>query len=185
MPAGLTVLALLAQAASTPTSYGPTPPASPKKPAAVAPADDCVKRQADPNNREILICAPKIEGYRLNPDVLEARREMHSGGRPTKPGPWNARPNDCVVGPMGCQQAGINLIGAALTAAEMAKRVAAGKEIGSMFVTDPHPSEYQLYLAAKARREEEEAQKKAAAVSAAAKAKARAAEAAKAPPSGN
>ena len=160
MPAGLTALALLAQAASAPTtSYGPAPPAPPKTPAAVAPADDCVKRQTDPNNREILICAPKIEGYRLNPDVIEARREMHTGGRPTKPGPWNARPNDCAVGPMGCQQAGINLIGAALTAAEMAKRLAEGKEIGSMFITDPHPSEYQLYQAAKAAREarEEEA----------------------------
>jgi hypothetical protein len=182
MPAGLTALALLAQAATAPTtSYGPAPPAPPKTPAAVAPADDCVKRQTDPNNREILICAPKIEGYRLNPDVLEARREMHTGGRPTKPGPWNAKPNDCAVGPMGCQQAGINLIGAALTAAEMAKRVAEGKEIGSMFITDPHPSEYQLYLAAKARREAEEAEKKAAAV----KAKAQAAEAAKASPPGN
>jgi hypothetical protein len=106
---------------------------------------------------------------------------MHTGGRPTKPGPWNAKPNDCAVGPMGCQQAGINLIGAALTAAEMAKRLAEGKEIGSMFITDPHPSEYQLYLAAKARREAEEAEKKAAAV----KAKAQAAEAAKASPSGN
>jgi len=118
---------------------------------------------------------------RLNPDVIEARREMHTGGRPTKPGPWNAKPNDCAVGPMGCKQAGINLIGAALTAAEMAKRVAEGKEIGSMFITDPHPSEYQLYLAAKARREAEEAEKKAAAV----KAKAQAAEAAKASPPGN
>jgi hypothetical protein len=79
---------------------------------------------------------------------------------------------------MGCQQAGINLIGAALTAAEMAKRLSQGKEIGSMFITDPHPSEYQLYLAAKARREQEEAQKKAVAAAAAAKARA---EASKAP----
>jgi hypothetical protein len=181
MLAGLTALALLAQAAGAPTPYGPAPPPQPKKPLAAAPADDCVKRQTDPNNREILICAPKIEGYRLTPDVIEARREMHPGGRPTKPGPWNAKPNDCAVGPMGCQQAGINLIGAALTAAEMAKRVAEGKEIGSMFITDPHPSEYQLYLAAKARREAEEAEKKAAAV----KAKAQAAEAAKASPPGN
>ena len=181
MLAGLTALALLAQAAGAPTPYGPAPPPQPKKPLAAAPADDCVKRQTDPNNREILICAPKIEGYRLNPDVIEARREMHTGGRPTKPGPWNAKPNDCAVGPMGCQQAGINLIGAALTAAEMAKRVAEGKEICSMFITDPHPSEYQLYLAAKARREAEEAEKKAAAV----KAKAQAAEAAKASPPGN
>jgi hypothetical protein len=77
---------------------------------------------------------------------------------------------------MGCRGGPtINLIGAALTAAEMAKRVAEGKEIGSMFITDPHPSEYQLYVAAKRRREAKEA-----AAAAAAKAKADAAK--QAPP---
>jgi hypothetical protein len=55
-----------------------------------------------------------------------------------------------------CFNAGINLVAAAATAAEMAKRLATGEEIGSMFVTDPHPSEYQLYLYAKARREADE-----------------------------
>jgi hypothetical protein len=44
----------------------------------------------------------------------------------------------------------------------MAERLAKGQEIGSMFVTDPHPSEYQLYQMAKARREAEEAEKAAA-----------------------
>jgi hypothetical protein len=59
---------------------------------------------------------------------------------------------------MGCgPQAGINLIGAALTAAEIASRLAKGQEVGSMFVTDPHRSEYQLYLEAKKRREDKEA----------------------------
>jgi hypothetical protein len=81
-------------------------------------------------------------------------------------------------------QAGVNLVGAALAAAEMAKRAAEGKEIGSMFLTDPHPSEYQLYQMVKARREAEDADKKAASVKAkaeeAAKAKARAAQ-----PAGN
>ena len=43
----------------------------------------------------------------------------------------------------------------------MAKRIAEGKEVGSMFVTDPHPSEYQLYEMAKKRREAREAQEKA------------------------
>ena len=71
--------------------------------------------------------------------------------------------------------AGINLIGAALTAAEMAKRLAAGKEIGSMFETEPNPSEYQLYQQARHEREAREAQK-------AAEAKAKAAAAA--PPPG-
>jgi len=64
---------------------------------------------------------------------------------------------------MPCVNAGINLLAAALTAAELAKRLAAGQEVGSMFLTDPHPDEYHLYLAAKARREAEEEQKAAAA----------------------
>jgi len=57
----------------------------------------------------------------------------------------------------------------------MAKRLAEGKEIGSMFETTPQPDEYHLYLAAKQRREEREAQERAAALAAAAKAKAKAA----------
>jgi hypothetical protein len=69
---------------------------------------------------------------------------------------------------------GVNLIGVALTAAEMAKRVASGQEIGSMFQTDPTMSEYQLYELAKQQREAEEAQQ--AAEAAAAKAKAAAAQ---------
>ena len=87
-----------------------------------------------------------------------------------------------LLWPAGCigAGAGINLIGAALTAAEMASRLASGKEIGSMFVTDPSPSEYQLYLEAKHDREERELDK-----AAQARAKAANAEAAKgsAPPS--
>lgn len=71
-------------------------------------------------------------------------------------------------------QAGVNLVGAALAAAEMAKRAAEGKEIGSMFLTDPHPSEYQLYQMSKARREAEQADKKAASVKAKAEAAAKA-----------
>ena len=102
---------------------------------------------------------------------------MKSGGRPVRPG--RGPPPDCAtVGPQPCLQAGVNLVGAALAAAEMAKRAAEGKEIGSMFLTDPHPSEYQLYQMSKARREAEDADKKAASVKAkaeqAAKAKARA-----------
>ena len=173
MPAGLTALALFAQAATVPV--GPAVPPTPKKPPAtrVPTCDDT--QPADPNSSQIVICAQRTEGYRLNPDVLEARREMRSGGKPNRPGPDLKPYRDCSVGPMGCgPQAGINLMAAALTAAEMAKRVSEGKEIGSMFVTDPHPTEYQLYQAAKARREAVEEEKKAEAAAAAAKAKAEA-----------
>jgi hypothetical protein len=66
---------------------------------------------------------------------------------------------------------GVDLLAAAVTAAAMAKRAASGQEVGSMFLTDPHPSEYQLYQMAKARREAEEADKAAKKAKAAAEAK--------------
>ncbi len=163
MPTGLALL-LLAQAASAPATLGPAAPASAKKASAAA---DCIPGQRSANPNEVVICAPKIEGYRIDPDVLEARREKRNdAGRPTRPGPSGARTVDCAtIGPMGCRGgATINLAAAALTAAQMATRLAEGKEIGSMFVTDPHPSEYQLYLEAKARREAREAEKAAARV---------------------
>jgi len=167
MPVGFPLaLALLAQSASA-AGYGPESPAPPPKKAASAPnsapAASCVPGQRSSNPNEVVICAPKIEGYRLNPDVMEARREIHSGGRPTRPGPMGARPRDCAVGPFGCgPQAGINLVGAALTAATMVKKAVSGENVGQMFVTDPHPTEYQLYLAAKARREARDAERAAA-----------------------
>lgn len=148
-------LMLLAQTAA------PQQPADPK---AAPPPPRC---GVPTGENAIVICAERQEGYRINPDVLEAKREMKSGGRP-RPNNPSLRPDCAIVGPAPCVTAGINLIGAALTAVEMAKRLSEGKEIGSMFQTDPHPGEYQLYQMAKARREAQEAQE------AAVKAKARA-----------
>jgi hypothetical protein len=163
MSAGIALL-LLAQAATASPTVGPAAPTPVKK---ASTTETCIPGQRSTNPNEVVICAPKIEGYRLDPDVLEARREKRNdAGRPTRPGPSGARTIDCAtIGPMGCRGgASINLAAAALTAAEMATRLAEGKEIGSMFVTDPHPSEYQLYLEAKARREAREAEKAAARV---------------------
>jgi hypothetical protein len=71
--------------------------------------------------------------------------------------------NNCsTVGPMGCRGVPtIDLLAAAVTAGKIADRLSKGQEIGSIFITDPHPSEYQLYLEAKKAREEKEAEKKA------------------------
>lgn len=171
MPAGLIVaIAFAASSASTPGLYGPARP-DPPKPAVKAPAaDSCATAEASGNNREIVICAQRPQGYRLNPDVMEARREIRSGGAPRNPHE-SFRQNDCAtVGSMPCFNPGINLLAAATTFATMAQRLASGQEIGSMFVTDPHPDEYQLYVAAKKRREAREAE--AAVAAAVAKAKA-------------
>jgi hypothetical protein len=154
-------LTLLAQAAALAQPASPTPQ-SQAAPSAqkAAPARDSCPPPA-PNSTQIVICAERPEGYRLDPDVMEAKRETKNSSRPVRPG-GTIRPDCATVGPAPCVTAGINLIGAALAAAQMAERLAKGQEVGSMFVTDPHPSEYQLYQAAKARREAEEAEKAAA-----------------------
>jgi len=155
MPAGLPVAIMLLTAQATTTA--PAAQQAPPAPDPHVAEKRCPTPALPPASGEIVICAERPHGYRLNPDVMEARREIRGGGRP-KP-PENYKDTSCAaVGPMGCgPQAGINLIGAALTAAEIASRLAKGQEVGSMFVTDPHPSEYQLYLDAKKRREDKEA----------------------------
>ena len=90
---------------------------------------------------------------------MAAKRAKHGGGRPKRPDRMVDR-SCAVVGAAGCIGAnpGINLIGAALTAAEIAARLSKGQEIGSLFITDPTPSEYQLYQEAKQAREAKEAE---------------------------
>lgn len=150
-------LAMLAQAATAPAAQSQTPAAA----ASPQPATSCPP--SAPGSTTIVICTQRPNGYRLNPDIMEAKREAHGAGRPVNQRAEGPRPDCATVGPMPCVNAGINLLAAALTAAEMAKRLASGQEVGSMFLTDPHPDEYHLYLAAKARREAEEEQKTAAA----------------------
>jgi hypothetical protein len=178
MPAGLLfAIALLAEAA--PAEAAPADPAPPKPPPTelqVKAPDRCPTLPATAQPGEIVVCGQKPEGYRLDPDVMAAKRAMRGGGRPKRPDRMVDK-SCAVVGAAGCIGAnpGINLIGAALTAAEMAARLAKGQEIGSMFVTDPQPTEYQLYLEAKRAREAKEAE--------AAAAKAAKVKAAKASPS--
>lgn len=138
-------------AASAPPQAQAPAGATPKTAAACSPTA--------PQGDTIVICTQRPNGYRLNPDIMEAKREMRSAGRPVRPSVEAPRPDCATVGPMPCVSAGINLLAAAVTAAEMAKRLAAGQEVGSMFLTDPTPDEYHLYLMAKARREAEEEQK--------------------------
>ena len=158
--------------------YGPGLPPKPKPKVRIA-ADAC--KPIDPKDvndetREIVVCAPKQEGYRIDPDVMKAQRIKKSNGK--KRGPERLVDNSCAsVGPMGCRGgAGINVVAAAVTAATMLKRAVSGENVGEMFITDPQPDEYQLYLQAKREREAKEAEE-----AAVAQAKA-AAESAKATP---
>ena len=173
MPAGLpVVLALLAQAAARSEVAGP---AAPPTVEAAAPAkSECTTPAApDPNSREIVVCALRPQGYRLDPDVLAARRLKKKGEtvRPRNPHETYADHSCATVGPMGCRgQPTIDVFTAAAALATMAGRLSNGQEIGSMFQTRPTSSEYQLYLQAKKQREEEEADKAAKAKAAAAQA---------------
>lgn len=170
-------IAFLAQAAAATTdsahAYGPAAPPEPKAGAPVVKAAEaqCPPPSTGPETREIVVCAPKPQGYRIDPDVLAAKKAKRQAqaGRPKPPN--NMKDHSCtVVGPAPCMDAPmINMIAAAATLAQMADRLSKGQEIGSMFVTDPQESEYQYYVEAKKAREAKEA-------AAAAKAKAQAAQ---------
>jgi hypothetical protein len=151
MPIGLIVAAAL---------LGQTPDTQPASSSAKTSAPECSPPAPNPDSSQIVICAPKPQGYRIDPDVLEAKREKKEALAGRHKPPQNYKDHSCtVVGPAPCMDAPmVNLLGAVATAAEMAERLSKGEEIGSMFVTDPQPTEYQLYLEAKKRREAKEAE---------------------------
>ena len=148
--------------------YGPATP-EPAKPviAAAMPAErECTPQPKGSKASEIIVCAVKPQGYRLDPDILAARRMKKQGdaGRPHNPHETYADHSCATVGPMGCRGGPtINLVAAAATAVTMVQKAVTGQNVGKMFETDPHPSEYQLYLEAKAEREAKEKAKAAAA----------------------
>jgi len=172
MPLGLSVALAIAAPAAAGAAAPPSATVAPAAPVA-SPTDPCAAPAPEPETGEILVCGERPQGYRIDPDIIEAKRlkRSRSAGRPIRPGPGAVKDTSrCAVGPEGCQSAGINLVGAAVTAAQMAERLARGQGIGSMFVTDPQLSEYQLYVIAKRAREAREAEEKAKAAAAAAKA---------------
>ncbi|MES2119588.1 MAG: hypothetical protein V4513_03305 [Pseudomonadota bacterium] len=171
----MALLALIALAAPAAT-YGPVAPAPPKPKvtASSAAAQDACRNQRPKNDREIVVCAPRTEGYRINPDIMEAKREARAQSvRPRSPESYKDTTACQSVGPWGCTGTpSINLIAVGMVLATMARRAATGGNVGQMFVTDPQKTEYQLYLEAKARREAREKTEAAAALAKAARAKA-------------
>jgi hypothetical protein len=118
----------------------------------------------DPNARQIVVCAAKPQGYRIDPDVLAARRMKKKGdpGQPHNPHETFVDHSCATVGPMGCRFGPtIDVVAAATTAITMVDKAAKGENVGKMFVTDPQQNEYQLYLSARAEREAKEAAAKA------------------------
>ena len=166
MPAGLSVaIALLVGAAGA----APDSSQAVKNPAAPAKAaNGCGPAPAGIEPGEIFVCAPRPQGFRIDPDVLEADRAKRRGKLKR---PERMVDNSCAsVGPMGCTGlagGGINLLGAAMVLGTMATKAIRGENVGHMFITDRQPTEYELYQEAKRAREAKEAE-----ASAAAKAKA-------------
>jgi hypothetical protein len=161
-------LFLAAAALSGQDAYGPATPAPPAPPVKTS-ANECASAPPPSKPNEIVVCAPRPEGYRIDPDVLAAKKMKREAmkGRP-KPPP-NYKDTSCsVVGPAGClfAQPGIDIPGAISTMGEIANRLSNGQEIGSIFVTDPQLTDYQFYQVAKKEREEKEALAKAKAATA-------------------
>jgi hypothetical protein len=102
----------------------------------------------------------KPDGYRIDPDILAAKKAKRDADHGRVRPPESYADNTCAtVGPNGCAFApAINLLAAAMTAAEIADRVSKGQEIGSVFKTDPQLTEYQYYQLAKAERERKESE---------------------------
>jgi hypothetical protein len=172
LPAALFLLAQAASAASADPSqpaYGPAP-AAPAKPAitsAKTAEQQCAQQQADPNSKDIVVCAIRPQGYRIDPDVLAAKRMKKKGdpGPPKNPHETYADHSCATVGPMGCRGgAGFNVAGAAMAAATMIDKAVKGENVGQTLVTDPTQSEYKLYQEAKREREAKEAEKAAKAI---------------------
>jgi len=173
---GITVALLLSAAAAPAPSYGPaaTTPVPMAATTHVKEASrECSPSVPDPNSREIVVCAVKPDGYRLDPDILAAKRAKKKGEsiRPRNPQEKFVNHDCATIGPMGCRgQVTVDAITAAAVLAEMAARMSKGQPIGPMFKTQPTEGEYQLYLDAKKQREAEELSKAAKAKAAAAQA---------------
>jgi hypothetical protein len=163
MPSGLSVaLISLVQAASA------APTAAPAQPAPTPATDGCRNTPVSADSRTIVVCGQKPDGYRIDPDILEAKREHRNQSGP-KPREMMEH-NDCAtVGPMGCRfQPTVDFVSVAAAVAKIAATASQGGDVGKIFETTPEMSEYQLYIEAKKRREAKEAQEAAAKAKAAA-----------------
>ena len=188
MVVGLPVVLFFAQAAAAPAnpaqpSYGPEA-AQAAKSAAAPKSAECAPQNPDPKSTEIVVCAVKPQGYRIDPDVLAAKRLKKKGdpGAPKNPHETYADHSCATVGPMGCRGGpAFNVVGAAMAAANMIDKAVKGENVGQALAPDPTMSEYKLYQIAKQQREEKEAEKSAKVITDQVKAK-KAAEAAQASP---
>ena len=168
------ILLLLAEAPAAAPAEGAAPPVS-SQAATDEHCEDAQQQGAD--TRTITICAQRPQGYRLNPDVMAAKRVKRTGRGAAPKAAENFKQDDCAtVGPMGCRgQGAIDIPSAAIAAVQMVAKAIQGENVGKMFKTDKQLTEYELYLLAKADREAREEEEAAAKIRAEVKAKDKAA----------
>ena len=106
--------------------------------------------------RDIVVCAQRSQGYRLDPSVMDAEREVVKNNRSAS-APMPAAQANCSTSPMGCGKGleGLDLANAVLVIGTAAIRASKGEDWTRAFKTGGS-DEYQLYLQAKQRREAEE-----------------------------
>ena len=76
---GVAIIMAAGLAAAQPADPPAQPP--PEQPAATA-STDCRTATPAPDKDEIVVCAEREEGYRINPDVLEANRAVKNRNKP-------------------------------------------------------------------------------------------------------
>ena len=144
---------LLSGVAAEP-AYGPPvpPPAKAAKPA----ADPC--RSQD--SRDIVICAQRKQGLRIDTDVVDANRRAKQNAR-SATASMPAAQASCAAKPQGCGTGleGLDLANVALVVATTAVKAAKGED-WTKVLKPGGPDEYQLYLQAKQEREEREQEAK-------------------------
>lgn len=164
-------------------AYGPPAPAKAKrKPvhgAAVTGDKSCSDaRQRIDDKTTILVCGKSGDQYRVDPDLRQAEEQRRLARLRAPRRPSNAMPDTGICERSGgCRAAeALDWKAVAIVAATLAMRAARGESVKDILVTNPNPSEYEYYRAAKQRREANELD----AAASAAAARAREAKAAKA-----
>ena len=150
---------IIVGAAATQPALSPPSSISAPSVAAPEPADDACT-STDP--REIVVCAQKKQGYRLDPSIMDARQEADRSSRSAS-AKVPAAQASCSTLPTGCGTGleGLDLLNVAVVVGTAAVRAGKGDDWLKAFRTGG-PSEYQLYLQAKQRREARQAERAAA-----------------------
>ena len=124
--------------------------------------------QNDPNARDIVVCGQRGQAYRVDPDVMEANREVQTKQRSATSAVPTAQAvcSRLLVGPPAtCGQGlgSLDLANVAMVVATTAVKAAKGEDWKSIF-RPGGSDEYRLYQAAKRRREAADEQRAAARV---------------------